>query len=165
MLHKYFCNPKVAGHKFMHLLSRASFQLVITLSTPLLQAWYFTTEPLMTAMPCPSPMPRGCAWRTQQSWQRQASYRLPSLMAMTTAMLAGCLTRLSGKVFSSEYMHSRCFKSPGLSLWLLEQLWRGHTSLSLWLLEWCEWVIHTVSIITVLMIAVNGIIRSDISAK
>lgn len=102
-LHKYFCDPEVAGHKSTWLVSGVSFLLPITRRISLLQVWYFTTEPLMTDTPCPSLTPRECVWRTQQSSHRPASCRRPSLMDMTTVMPAGCLTRLYGEVINFTY--------------------------------------------------------------
>lgn len=65
----------------------------------------------MTATPCPLLTPIGCAWRTQRPSQRLASCRPPSLMDMTTVMLAGCLTRLYGEVFNSA-----CFSTLHYSI-------------------------------------------------
>lgn len=109
-VHKYFCDPQFVGRKLMRLV------LKVTFCISALQVWYFTTEPPMTAMPCPSPTPRGCVWRTQRSSQHQASCRPPSLMDMTTVMLAGFLTRPYGEVFT--YMQCK--------------LWEWHSDSTQW---------------------------------
>lgn len=75
-----------------------------------LQVWYFTTGRPTTATVWPLLMPRGCVWRTQRLWQRQASCR-PRLQTDTKIVtLAGCPTRRSGKVFKCDYFNKAAQK-------------------------------------------------------